>query len=63
MRATLWLIDTVGIKPGPFAMIDWFGTPQTAALHVVERYRLINYDQAKDGVQRAFKDRAASVQR
>src|SRR5262249_49330531 len=28
------VIDTVGIKPGPFAMIDWFGTPQTPALHV-----------------------------
>jgi hypothetical protein len=50
------VIDTVGIKPGPFAMIDWFGTPQTLALHVVERYRLIDYDQAKDGMQRAFKD-------
>ena len=36
------VIDTVGIKPGPFAMIDWFGTPQTQALHVVERYRLLD---------------------
>jgi hypothetical protein len=50
------VIDTVGIKPGPFAMIDWFGTPQSPALHVVERYRLIDYDQAKDGIQQAFKD-------
>jgi hypothetical protein len=50
------VVDTVGIKPGPFAMIDWFGTPQTPALHVVERYRLIDYDQAKDGIQQAFKD-------
>ncbi len=50
------VIDTIGIKPGPFAMIDWFGTPQTPALHVVERYRLIDYDQAQDGVQRANKD-------
>jgi hypothetical protein len=50
------VIDTIGIKPGPFAMIDWFGTPQTTALHVVERYRLIDYDQAKEGVQRAYKD-------
>jgi len=23
------VIDTIAIKPGPFAMIDWFGTPQT----------------------------------
>ena len=50
------VIDTIGIKPGPFAMIDWFGTPQTPALHVVERYRLIDADQVKDGVQRANKD-------
>ncbi len=50
------VIDTVAINPGPFAMIDWFGTPQTPALHVVERYRLIDSDQAKDGVQRANKD-------
>ena len=50
------VIDTVGIKPGPFAMIDWFGTPQSPALHVIERYRLIDYDQAKEGIQRAFKD-------
>jgi hypothetical protein len=50
------VIDTVGIKPGPFAMIDWFGTPQTPALHVVERYRLIDSNQAKDGVERAYKD-------
>ena len=50
------VIDTVSIKAGPFAMIDWFGTPQSPALHVVERYRLINYDQAQEGVQRAYKD-------
>src|SRR5438105_8838885 len=50
------VIDTVGIKPGPFAMIDWFGTSQTPALHVVERYRLLDYQQAKEGLQQAFKD-------
>jgi hypothetical protein len=50
------VIDTIAIKPGPFAMIDWFGTPQTPALHVVERYRLIDGDEAKDGVRRANKD-------
>ena len=50
------VIDTVAIKPGQFAMIDWFGTPQTPALHVVERYRLIDYDQAQEAVKRANKD-------
>jgi hypothetical protein len=50
------VIDTVAIKVGPFAMIDWFGTPQSPALHVVERYRLIDKDQAQEGVKRANKD-------
>ena len=50
------VIDTVGIKPGPFAMVDWFGTPQTPALHVVERYRLLDYAAAKDGLDRAAKE-------
>src|SRR5258705_3993455 len=50
------VIDTVAINPGPFAMIDWFGTPQTPALHVVERYRLIDYHQAQEAVKRANKD-------
>jgi hypothetical protein len=38
------VIDTVGIKVGPYSMIDWFGTPFTAALHLVERYRLLDYE-------------------
>ena len=37
------VIDTVGIKVGPFAMVDWYGTPHTEALHVVERYRLLDH--------------------
>ena len=52
------VIDTVGIKPGPFAMIDWFGTPQTQALHVIERYRMFDYEAAKDGLDRAAKENA-----
>jgi hypothetical protein len=30
------VVDTVGIKVGPFAAVDWYGTPHTEALHVVE---------------------------
>ena len=41
------VIDTVGIKIGPFAMIDWYGTPYTKFLHVVERYRLIDFPDRK----------------
>jgi hypothetical protein len=41
------VVDTVGIKIGPFSMVDWYGTPYTEALHVVERYRLLDYEAAK----------------
>ena len=47
------VIDTVGIKTGPYRMIDRFGTPYTEALHVVERYRLIDYNEAKEAHERA----------
>jgi hypothetical protein len=40
-------IDTVGIKTDDFTSVDRFGTPQSAAMHVVERYRLIDGASAK----------------
>jgi hypothetical protein len=36
------VIDTVGIKTGPLSILDWYGTPHSEALHVIERYRLID---------------------
>jgi hypothetical protein len=48
------VVDTIGIKTGPFAMIDVFGTPRTPALHVVERYRLIGYEPAKEAQERGL---------
>ena len=50
------VIDTVGQKSGPFAMLDLYGTPYTKALHVVERYRLISYEEAKEGLDRDQKE-------
>jgi len=39
------VIDTVGINPDrKYAMVDLFGTPYTKSLHVLERYRLRDYD-------------------
>jgi hypothetical protein len=38
------VIDTVGIKIGRFSMFDWFGTPYTERLHLVERYRLLDHE-------------------
>ena len=56
MRATRWSIDTVGIKVGKYAMVDWYGTPHSEALHVVERYRMIDYATAKEGFERDAKE-------
>jgi len=51
------VIDTVGIKTDrPYAMVDWFGTPYTGALHVVERYRLLDYADVKDALERDAKE-------
>jgi hypothetical protein len=50
------VVDTVGIKKGPFAMLDMYGTPFTEKLHVVERYRLVDYDTAKDAIERNAKE-------
>jgi hypothetical protein len=36
------VIDTVGVKTDAFTSVDRFGTPQSEAMHVVERYRLID---------------------
>ena len=50
------VIDTVGVKIGPFAMVDMYGTPYTQALHVVERYRLLDYEAAKEAEERGQKE-------
>jgi len=49
------VIDTVGMKVGKYSMVDWYGTPHTEALHVVERYRLLDREAAKDGFERDAK--------
>src|SRR5215470_12399880 len=51
------VVHTVGIRTDrPFAMVDVYGTPYTEALHVVERYRLLDYEAAKEGLERAAKE-------
>jgi hypothetical protein len=50
------VIDTIAIKVGPFSMVDWYGTPFTDALHVVERYRLVDYEAAKAAEERGAKE-------
>ena len=50
------VIDTVGVKSGPFAMVDMYGTPHSPALHVVERYRLLDYEAAKEAEERGQRE-------
>jgi hypothetical protein len=47
------VIDTVGVRTDrPYPMLDLFGTPYSKSLHVVERYRLRDYDEVKDAIDR-----------
>ena len=55
------MIDPIGIMVGPFAMVDMYGTPHSPALHVVERYRLVDYEDAKDALARNEKENARGV--
>jgi hypothetical protein len=41
------VIDTIGVKLAPYTVADRFGTPQSEAMHVVERYRLIDAKEAQ----------------
>jgi hypothetical protein len=45
------VIDTTGIKVAPFSTVDAFGTPHSKALHVIERYRLIDGEAAAENQQ------------
>src|SRR5260370_27699897 len=55
------VIDTVGFKVGPVSMVDRFGTPHTEALHVVERYRLLDYEVAKEGMERDARENQVAL--
>ena len=47
------VVDTVGVRTDrPYAMQDLFGTPYTDKLHIVERYRLRDYEDVKDAIER-----------
>jgi len=50
------VVDTVGIKVGPHSMIDSYGTPYSEALHLVERYRLIDYDEGRAAAARSERE-------
>jgi hypothetical protein len=37
-------------------MLDMYGTPYTRALHVLERYRLLDYEAAREELERDAKE-------
>jgi hypothetical protein len=49
------VVDTIGVKLQPFTMVDRFGTPQSEALHLIERYRLIDAQEAQTALDRHAK--------
>ena len=51
------VIDTVGFKVGPLSMVDEFGTPHSDALHLVERYRLVDFEVARAATELAIKEK------
>ena len=46
------VVDAIGIEIGPYTMVDRFGTPQSQAMHVIERYRLIDDEEARAAQER-----------
>ncbi len=46
------VVDTVGIRVAPYTVVDRFGTPQSDAMHVVERYRLIDATEGKAALEK-----------
>ena len=52
MEGDEFVVDTIGIATGPYTMVDRWGTPHSEALHVVERYRLIDGVSAKAAMDR-----------
>jgi hypothetical protein len=50
------IVDTVGVKVGPEPLLDMYGSPYSDALHVTERYRLVDYQTAKVAQDRNIRD-------
>ena len=53
------VVDTVSVKVGPVSIIDPAGSPYSEALHVVERYRLIDHEAAKAAAERNIRANGA----
>jgi len=50
------VVDTIGVKVGRNSMIDNYGTPYSEALHLVERYHLIDGAAAKAAAEKSERE-------
>ena len=50
------VVDTVGVKVPPEPVLDMYGSPYSGSLHVIERYRLVDYQVAKAAQDRNIRD-------
>jgi hypothetical protein len=50
------VVDTVGIRVGPYSMTDNYNSPQSDALHLVERFRLIDSAVANKAAEQSERD-------
>lgn len=55
------VVDTIGLKVGPISMVDVYGTPHSEALHLIEHYRLVDYEIAKEATERAIRESGYAV--
>ncbi len=46
------VVDTVGIRVTPLSMVDIYGTPFSDRLHVIEKFRRVDYATAKSFAER-----------
>jgi hypothetical protein len=50
------VVDTVGVNVPPEPVLDMYGSPYTPSLHVIERYRLVDYETARDAQRKNIRD-------
>jgi hypothetical protein len=68
------VVDTIGIKVAPLSSLDRYGTPHTDALHVIERYHMVEqarapaeplatggFRGADDAIDRSYKGKVLRV--
>ena len=50
------VVDTVGVKVPPEPVLDMYGSPYSPSVHVIERYRMVDYETARAAQQKNIRD-------